>query len=67
MEIAPEFLQNAVDLAEWVLKPSHETDELCLLLAGVKADAEDPDIMGAWPYYNELSLGRANRLSKDCP
>lgn len=67
MGIAPEFLQNAVDLSEWVLKKERETDALCSLLAEVKADAQDAAIMGAWPYYNELALRRAERLSSDCP
>lgn len=66
-EIAPEFLQNAVDLSEWVLKPKNETDALCVLLADVKADAKDPSVMASWPYYNELALRRAERLSRDCP
>ncbi len=67
MELAPEFLQNAVDLSEWVLKKEKETDALCVLLAGVKADAQDPTVFSAWPLYNELALRRAERLSSDCP
>jgi tetratricopeptide (TPR) repeat protein len=64
--IAPEFLQNAVDLSEWVLKPSGEGDALCTTLAGVKLDAQDSAVMGAWPLYNELALRRAVKLSSDC-
>ncbi len=67
MEIAPQFLQNGVDLAEWVLKPQKETEALCTLLAGVKTDAQDPAVMAVWPLYNELALRRAETLSAGCP
>jgi tetratricopeptide (TPR) repeat protein len=67
MTLAPEFLQNAVDLSEWVLKPSGEGDALCTTLAGVKLDAQDSAVMSTWPLYNELALRRAVKLSSDCP
>ena len=65
--IAPDFLQNAVDLSEWVLKQTKETQALCTTLQDVKTRAQDPAVMGAWPLYNELSLRRAEKLSSDCP
>jgi tetratricopeptide (TPR) repeat protein len=66
MAIAPEFLQNAVDLSEWVLKPSGDSG-LCPTLEEVKARAQVPAVMSAWPLYNELALRRAEKLSRDCP
>ncbi|MCX6091713.1 MAG: TRAP transporter TatT component family protein [Candidatus Bipolaricaulota bacterium] len=65
--IAPEFLQNAVDLSEWVLKQNKETQALCTTLQDVKTRAQDPAIMSTWPLYNELSLRRAESLSSGCP
>jgi tetratricopeptide (TPR) repeat protein len=67
MAIAPEFLQNAVDLSEWVLKPTGETDAFCSTLHDVVARAADSAVMGAWPLYNELALRRAVTMSSGCP
>ena len=65
--MAPEFLQNATDLSEWVLKPSGETETLCATLLDVRSRATDPAVMNAWPLYNELALRRAAKLSSGCP
>jgi tetratricopeptide (TPR) repeat protein len=65
--MAPEFLQNAADLSEWVLKPSGETVTLCATLLDVRSRATDPAVMNAWPLYNELALRRAAKLSSGCP
>ncbi len=65
--IAPEFLQNAVDLSEWVLKQDKETQALCTTLQDVKTRAQAPAVMGTWPLYNELALRRAENLSSGCP
>jgi tetratricopeptide (TPR) repeat protein len=67
MEIAPDFLENAVSLAEWVLRPTGETAAYCSTLRDTIALAADPAVMGAWPLYNELALQRAVTLSIDCP
>ncbi len=67
MGMAPEFLQNAVDLSEWVLKPRREKALLCATLQDVITRAQDPAVMSAWPLYNELALRRAVTLSVDCP
>jgi tetratricopeptide (TPR) repeat protein len=65
--MAPEFLQNATDLSEWVLKPSGETATLCATLLDVRSCAANPAVMNAWPLYNELALRRAAKLSSGCP
>ena len=67
MEIAPDFLENAVSLAEWVLKPTGDTTAFCATLYDAIARAADPAVMGAWPLYNELALQRAVALSSSCP
>jgi tetratricopeptide (TPR) repeat protein len=67
MGIAPDFLENAASLAEWVLKPTGETAAFCSTLRDTLALAVDPVVMGAWPLYNELALRRAVALASDCP
>jgi tetratricopeptide (TPR) repeat protein len=67
MEIAPDYLENAVSLAQWVLKPTGETAAYCPTLRDAMALAVDPAVMGAWPLYNELALRRAAALASDCP
>lgn len=67
MEIAPDFLENVVSLAEWVLKPTGDTTAFCATLYVAIARAADPAVMGAWPLYNELALQRAVVLSNSCP
>jgi tetratricopeptide (TPR) repeat protein len=64
--MAPEFLQNATDLSQWVLKPTGETAAFCSTLHDVVARAADPAVMGAWPLYNELALRRAVTMSSGC-
>ena len=65
--MAPEFLQNATDLSQWVLKPTGETAAFCSTLDDVIARAADPAVKGAWPLYNELALRRAVTMSSGCP
>jgi tetratricopeptide (TPR) repeat protein len=67
MEIAPNYLENAVSIAQWVLKPMGETAAYCSTLRDAMALAVDPAVMGAWPLYNELALRRAVALASDCP
>jgi tetratricopeptide (TPR) repeat protein len=67
MDIAPNYLENAVSLAQWVLKPTGETSASCSTLRDAMALAANPTIMGAWPLYNELALRRALALTNDCP
>jgi len=64
--LAPEFLENSTALAQWVLKPTRDA-ALCPVLAGVRAQAADPVVMGAWPLYNVLALFDAERLAASCP
>mgnify|MGYP001765850087 CR=1 FL=1 len=64
--IAPEYLENKTDLAEWVLKPAKD-ETFCAVLTEVYAQAADPAVMAAWPLYNALAITQADRLSADCP
>ncbi|MGD9676478.1 MAG: TRAP transporter TatT component family protein [Candidatus Bipolaricaulia bacterium] len=69
MVLAPDFLENPVNLAELVLKPSGDVAEACTFLQDVVARSADPEVMGAWPFYNELSTRQARKLlaSLPCP
>lgn len=69
MAVAPDFLENPVNLAELVLKPRGEVAEACALLQDVVARSTDSAIMDLWPLYNELSARQARKLltSLSCP
>jgi tetratricopeptide (TPR) repeat protein len=68
-EIDADYLENPVSLAQWVVKPAGDRAGACAMLQGVIARAADPEVMGAWPFYNELSVRLARKLltSFACP
>lgn len=61
-EIAPEFLQNYVDYAEHWAKPAGKDELFFRLLEEAVRRAGEPGIFRAWPFYNRLSLRRAEQL-----
>ncbi len=65
-DIDPAYLENATDLAEWVLK-ARDDAAFCATLADVRTRAADPTVMSAWPLYNTLALQQAEQLSTECP
>jgi tetratricopeptide (TPR) repeat protein len=67
MEVDPTFLENAVDLAEFVLKPAGDNAAACTAVRDVLAQAADVSVMKAWPLYNDLALKAATTLASDCP
>jgi len=67
MTVSSTFLENAVNWADFVLMPREDWEELCTALNGVLALAEDPDIMAAWPFYNERALRRAREILDEAP
>ena len=67
MVVSTTFLENTVNWADFVLKPSEDWEELCTALSGVLSLAADPDIMAAWPFYNERAFLRARELLDEAP
>jgi len=57
-----DYLENRVDLAEYVLKPKGDLEEFCSLLHSVLTKATDPAVMSRWPLYNALAVKRATDL-----
>jgi len=67
VELAPEFLQNYVDYAEHWAKRAGDQDLFCELLGKALALGQDPAVLSAWPFYNQLALERAKVLARGCP
>jgi len=59
------YLENKVDLAEYVMKPKGDTEGFCSLLREVLAEADDPEVIARWPLYNTLAVTRARDLLAD--
>ena len=67
MVVSSTFLENTVNWADFVLMPLKDWAALCTALNGVFALAEDPDIMAAWPFYNERAVRRARVILDEAP
>ena len=67
MAVSSTFLENTVNWADFVLMPLENWAALCTALNGVLALAEDPDVMAAWPFYNERALRRAHEILAEVP
>jgi len=67
MAVSSTFLENTVNWADYVLMPLEDWAALCTALNGVLALAEDPDIMAAWPFYNERAVRRAREILDEAP
>ena len=67
MAVSTTFLENAVNWANFVLRPLEDWETLYTTLNGVLALAEEPDIMAAWPFYNERALRRAREILNEAP
>jgi len=64
IEIAPTFLENHVNFAEYYARGTDE-DLFDRLIATVLEAAEDPSIVAAHPLYNHLAIERARELAND--
>lgn len=62
IEIDGDYLENYVNYAEYYAKPKRDWDLFCGLLRTALDKAEDPAVMAKWPFYNKLSLDRAQFL-----
>ncbi len=67
IKIAPDFLENYVDEAEYVAKPDEDWDEFCAKLHTALEKGDNAAVMSAWPLYNALALKRAKRLISEGP
>jgi len=67
IELAPDFLENYVDDAEYAAKPDKDWDEFCTKLRTAIDKGADLEVMSAWPLYNALALKRAKRLISEGP
>jgi len=69
IDAGPDFLENAVNLAEHVFLAQDNHYTACTILRDVEADAGDPVVMNRWPLYNTLAVDRALGLIEDhsCP
>lgn len=62
IELAPNHLEAYVSYADQYARPTGDADLFDALLADVLSLAEDPAVMAAFPFYNRLSLDRADGL-----
>jgi len=62
IEIDPAYLESYVNYAEHYAGPVGEDTRYEELLATALDLADDPQIMGAWPLYNELAIRRARTM-----
>lgn len=62
IEIAPSHLESAVSYAEFYARPTGDISLFDELIAGVLEKAMDPTVVAAFPFYNKLSIDRANAL-----
>jgi len=62
IELAPNHFEGYVSYAEQYVRSTGDEDLFDSLIGTVLAKAEDPVAMAAFPFYNRLSLDRANAL-----
>jgi len=63
IELDPTYLENLVNYAEYYARPVGDDALFKELIATVLEAAEDPDVVSAHPFYNELAIDRAKALS----
>ena len=63
IEIAPNHLESAVSYAEFYARPTDDIELFDALIAGVLEKAADATVVAAFPFYNKLSIDRANALA----
>ena len=62
IELAPNHLESAVNYAESYARPTGDVVLFDELLSSVLQKADEPTVMAAYPFYNRLSIDRANHL-----
>jgi len=63
IELDPTYLETRVSYAEHYARPTRDRELYDRLLDGVLADALDPEIMAAHPFYNHRAMNRAGTLA----
>jgi len=64
IELDPNYLENRVNYAEYYARPVGDDALFDTLLTMVLEAAEDPDVVAAHPFYNELAINRARSLTR---
>jgi len=64
IELDPTYLESRVNYAEYYARPVGDDALSEELIATVLEAAEDPDVVAAHPFYNELAIGRARSLTR---
>ena len=67
IKIDPSFIENYVDIAEYVAKPAKDWDLFCTEIGIVLLKGSDDTAMAKWPLYNALALKRARDLAAAHP
>ena len=62
LEIDPDYLENYVNYAEYYAKQKKDWNLFENLLSTALDKGKDPGVMATWPFYNTLSLKRAEEL-----
>jgi len=62
IEIDPAYLESYVNYAEHYAGPTNRIPLRDELLATMADLAKDPQVVSAWPLYNELAIRRAERI-----
>ena len=64
IELDPTYLESRVNYAEYYARAVGNDALFDELIATVLEAAEDPNIVAAHPFYNELAIGRARSLTR---
>jgi hypothetical protein len=62
MKIDPDYLESYVNYAVHYAGPTGDDALYSELLTAAMQLAEDPQVMAAWPLYNELAIRRARAM-----
>lgn len=65
IELAPNHLEAYVSYADRYVRAVRDQDLFDRLIGAVLEMAEDPSVVGAFPFYNALAIERARRLAED--
>jgi tetratricopeptide (TPR) repeat protein len=64
IELDPTYLENCVNYAEYYARPVGDDALFDTLIATVLEAAEEPSVVAAHPFYNELAIDRARSLTR---
>ena len=67
VQIDPSFIENYVDIADYVARPAKDWASFCNEINAALAVEADEGKVAKWPLYNALALQRAHDLAEDHP